>query len=94
MIVEWSDPARDDFFALADYIADDDPKAAIDVLDRIDAAVGRLAEHPRSGRPGRLADTRELVIPSLPYIVVYRIRDGRVYILSVFHAARKWPRLS
>ena len=41
MIVEWSDPARDDFFALADYIADDDPKAAIDVLDRIDAAVGR-----------------------------------------------------
>lgn len=43
------------------------------------------------GRPGRIPGTRELIFPSLPYIVPYRIRGEIVEILSVFHAARKWP---
>ena len=91
MIVEWSVPARDDLIAIADYIATDDPVAALDVMDRIDGAVGRLADHPGSGRPGRITGTRELVIPDSPYIVAYRIRLERVQILRVLHAARRWP---
>ncbi|MCH7942222.1 MAG: type II toxin-antitoxin system RelE/ParE family toxin [Proteobacteria bacterium] len=91
MIVEWSVPAKDDLIAIAEYIAADDPLAALDVMDRIDGAVGRLADHPRSGRPGRIATTRELVISDLPYIVAYRIRQERVQILRVLHAARRWP---
>ncbi len=92
MKLEWSLPAQDDLIAIAEYIAADDPGAALDVIDRIDSAVGRLAEHPGSGRPGRIAKTRELVIPDLPYIVAYRIRDERIQILRVLHTARKWPR--
>lgn len=93
MTVAWSGPARRDLIAIADYIATDDPVAALDVLDRIDSIVGRLADHPRSGRPGRIAETRELVIPETPYIVAYRVRDERVQILRILHAARKWPLL-
>lgn len=93
MIVAWSIPARDDLIAIADYIAADDPAAAHTVIDRIDAAVGQLADHPRLGRPGRIADTRELVIPGLPYIVAYRLHDERVQILRILHSARKWPGL-
>ena len=91
MIVEWSNPARDDLIAIASYIATDDPVAALDVMDRIDSAVGRLADHPGSGRPGRISGTRELVIPDLPYIVAYRIHRERVQILRLLHAARRWP---
>ena len=91
MIVEWSVPAKDDLIAIASYIATDDPVAALDVMDRIDDAVGRLADHPGSGRPGRISGTRELVIPNLPYIVAYRIHRERVQILRVLHAARRWP---
>ena len=91
MIVEWSVPAKDDLIALADYIATDDPVAALDVMDRIDGAVGRLTDHPGSGRPGRISGTRELAIPNLHYIVAYRIRRERVQILRVLHAARRWP---
>ena len=64
---------------------------ALDVMDRIDGAVGRLADHPGSGRPGRISGTRELAIPNLHYIVAYRIRRERVQILRVLHAARRWP---
>ena len=91
MILEWSVPARDDLIAIADYIATDDPAAALDVMDRIDGAVGRLADHPGSGRPGRITGTRELVIPDSPNIFAYRIRRERVQILRVPHAARRWP---
>jgi toxin ParE1/3/4 len=36
-------------------------------------------------------DTRELIIPETPYIIPYRIHDGQIEILRVFHTARKWP---
>ena len=43
------------------------------------------------GRQGRIDGTRELVIHGLPYIIPYRMRHGRVEILAVIHAARRWP---
>ena len=36
-------------------------------------------------------DTRELVVPSTPYIVVYRVQEEYVEILRVIHGSRKWP---
>ncbi len=91
MIVEWSHPAQRDLIAIADHIAQEHPDAALAVVDRIDGLVAALADHPRRGRPGRVAGTRELVVPNLPYIVAYRLADERVQILRVLHAARKWP---
>ena len=42
------------------------------------------------GRPGRVADTRELVLPGTSYVIAYRLREA-VEILSVMHGAREWP---
>ena len=91
MKLVWSTPGLGDLIAIADYIATDDPIAAHDVIDRVDSAVGRLADHPRSGRPGRIEGTRERLVAKAPYIVAYRIRQERVQILRILHAARKWP---
>ncbi len=91
MKVTWSVPAQRDLTAIADHIAADDTGAALAVVDRIDDLVAALADHPRRGRPGRVAGTRELVVPNLPYIVAYRIREDRVQVLRVLHGARKWP---
>ena len=55
---------------------------------RIWTAAQRLTRFPASGRPGRIPQTRELVAP--PYILPYRIKDGVVEILDVFHSAQKW----
>ena len=56
-----------------------------------DNAVEILKRFPASGRPGRVAGTRELVVSRTPYIVPYRVRDDTVELLLVLHAARKWP---
>jgi toxin ParE1/3/4 len=58
----------------------------------IELQVAMLAEHPRMGRPGRLRNTRELVVNHTPYVVAYRIDESAVTILRVMHGARKWPR--
>ncbi len=54
--------------------------------------VSQLAQFPNLGRPGRIENTRELIVhPN--YIVFYRVlEDARlVQILRVKHAAQQWP---
>lgn len=68
------------------------PKTTATTLSSIKTAIDHLADHPRRGRPGRIADTRELVIPGLPFIVAYRITKTTIDILAILHAAQRWPR--
>jgi toxin ParE1/3/4 len=49
-------------------IAADNPTAANRMIERIRAAVTHLAASPALGRSGRVAGTRELVIPHTPYL--------------------------
>jgi addiction module RelE/StbE family toxin len=79
---------RDGIF---EYILADNPRAAVAVDERIEAAVRRLIEFPEIGRPGRVEGTRELTVSGLPYIIPYRIFGGTIRILRVLHAARIWP---
>ncbi|TXL69521.1 type II toxin-antitoxin system RelE/ParE family toxin [Vineibacter terrae] len=74
-----------------DYIAARNPDAAKRIANRIESTVQRLSASPESGRPGRIAGTRELVVSGTPYIVPYRIRASRVEIIRVFHGMRRWP---
>ncbi|MGH9414107.1 MAG: type II toxin-antitoxin system RelE/ParE family toxin [Terriglobales bacterium] len=91
MILEWSPLALGDRNAIFDYIEADSPRAAIDIDDRIRAAAERLIKFPAAGRPGRVEETRELIIPHMPYIAVYRVTGGTIRILRVLHGAQQWP---
>ena len=72
-------------------IATENPTAASRMIERIRAAVTRLAASPALGRPGRVAGTRELVIPDTPYIVPYRAKGDVVQIITILHGAQRWP---
>jgi toxin ParE1/3/4 len=78
--------------AEAEYISQDNPAAAAAVVTKIREAVRNLERHPALGRPGRVPETRELVIPDTPYIVPYRVKGKSVEILRVFHGSRRWPK--
>jgi toxin ParE1/3/4 len=89
--VRWTEPAAIALGRIQDYIANENPRAAFEVVQRIRIAVRQLEEHPKSGRVGRVRGTYELVIHDLRYIVAYRIKKKEVQILSVYHTSRKWP---
>lgn len=91
MEIIWRATAIRDLQAIREFIAQDNPDAAVRVRRNIRAAVERLAEYPNLGRAGRVAGTRELIVGGSPYIVVYRVREDTVRILAVIHAARQWP---
>jgi addiction module RelE/StbE family toxin len=87
--VEWLNAATRSLRQVHARIAIDNAQAARKVVKRIRQAVERLAEFPESGRMGQVAGTRELVVPGLPYLVVYRIGEDSVDILRVFHTAQE-----
>ena len=91
MRLKWHKRAVRDLQAARAYIAQDDPRAAARVAERILEAVEKLPNSPGLGRPGRVIDTRELVISGTPYLVPYRVVGDAVVILRVLHGAQRWP---
>jgi toxin ParE1/3/4 len=94
MIVRFSTAAQTDIQSIYDFIAQENPRIAARVVGAIEQSTLRLAMFPLSGRSGAVETTRELVVPRLPYIAVYRITTDTVEIIAVFHAAQNKPRSS
>ena len=92
MKVEWSPRAFSDLRAISDYIEHD---TSAETADRVTRAVfdatQTLFTTPYRGRPGRMENTRELIIQGLPWIAIYRVSEERVVIINIIHGARRWP---
>jgi len=91
MRVRWLSQALRNLDEEASYIAQDDPKAAQLVVQRILDSVAMLPEQPGIGRPGRVPGTRELIVLKTRYIVPYRVQSQTIEILRVFHSSRRPP---
>ncbi|MBY5825802.1 type II toxin-antitoxin system RelE/ParE family toxin [Rhizobium leguminosarum] len=91
MKLTWSAFALSDRDTIFTYIEADNPSAAIMIDERIMAATRRLVDFPASGRVGRIAGTRELVINGTPYIAAYAVTETAVRVLRVLHGAQEWP---
>ena len=92
MRIEWSPHAVSDLKAISEYIEQDRSlETANRVTRAIYDAVQGLRTMPHRGRHGRIEGTRELVVSSLPYIVIYQTFDERSLILNIVHGAQRWP---
>jgi len=89
MIVRWTPTALRDLESLHAFISNDHPEAAAGMVDKILAGVDTLPNYPHIGRQGRVAGTRELVVP--PYVIAYRLRRGGIELMAIIHSARRWP---
>ncbi len=54
-------------------------------------APAALLTFPYRARAGKKEGTRELVLSSLPYVVVYQITGEVIHIVRILHGAQKWP---
>jgi toxin ParE1/3/4 len=91
MRLEWTVRAIEDLREAGEYIAADNIVAARRMADRVQEAVEYLIDQPNIGRPGRLHNTRELVVSGTPFIAVYRVHGAAVQVLRLLHHSRKWP---
>ena len=89
-VLKWRKTARADLLAIVEHIADDNPDAAQELKDEIEAKVSDLVNFPQMYKPGRIAGTREMVVrPN--FIVVYAEGADTVSVLRVLHTAQQWP---
>jgi plasmid stabilization system protein ParE len=91
MQIRWAAAATQDLILIVEYIRRDNESAALRVAKAIYESVGSLASFPYLGRLGRVEGTRELVVPSLPFLVIYRVTPDAVEIAGVIHGAQRWP---
>lgn len=75
MRIKWTIGAKKNLNQIEEYIAQDNPKVAVDTVIRIINSIGMLSDNPAMGRIGRIFDTRELIISGTPFIVPYRIKS-------------------
>jgi len=89
----WLPTAIENRDALIEYIAQENPKAAIEHDDRIEKQTDQLVVHPELGRLGRKRGTRELVISQTHFVVVYRVKTKtkRIEVWRVLHSSQAWP---
>jgi addiction module RelE/StbE family toxin len=89
MIVRWSPEAADDFVQIVEFIRQDKASAADRVAHKIYESVSLLRNFPKSGRVGRIRNTRELPLTPLPYIVVYRVREEFLEVVRILHGSQR-----
>jgi toxin ParE1/3/4 len=88
----WTRVAVQDLTAMRDWLGRHNPQAAQEQARLILAAAQRLTQFPGQGKPGRVPDTRELVIARTPYVLPYTVHDDQLVVLAVLHQQQVWPR--
>ena len=82
--------ALEDLDRIYAWISNDNPPAAADMVARIRDRISCLEIDALAhmGRPGLVANTRELI--EYPYIIVYRVNERlrEVVVLAIFHGAQ------
>jgi len=87
MKIIWSPTARTKTKEILEYVAEDNPDAALTLIDQFEAKVENLKENPESGRvlPELKNDKiRELVVHK-NYGVIYEINPDIIEILTIRH---------
>jgi toxin ParE1/3/4 len=92
MQVRWTSAAADDLENIANYLFEKTPENAGRLIREIYDVPSTLKSFPNRGRPGKKEGTRELVMPSLPYVIVYQVRSDTVHIVRILHSSQDWPR--
>jgi toxin ParE1/3/4 len=91
MQIRWSAAAAEDFLRIIGYIRQENSPAAQRIAKTIYESADSLKSFPYKGRAGRVEGTRELPLPPLPFVIVYRILKETVEIANVVHGAQRWP---
>lgn len=90
--VEWATVAARDLTEIVEYIAREDPGAALGILDALEAKASSLETFATRGRivPEllgiQLREYRELLVT--PYRIIYRVEKARVVVVAVFDGRR------
>lgn len=83
--------AEADLLAIAAYIAEHDPARARKLVARLRERCNRLSDRPHLGRPRPELGEDVRGLWEKPYLMLYRVTESEVEILTIIHGARDLP---
>jgi addiction module RelE/StbE family toxin len=90
MYLVWRPQALADREAIMDYIATDNPLAALTLDDNFEAQAELARQQPKLYKLGRVQGTREIVVQPND-VMVYRVEADTLAVLRILHARQQWP---
>jgi len=91
MRIRWTEGSVGNLDQVEEFIARDNPPAAVAAVRKIIEVAQMLADYPTMGKRGRERGTRELVVAGLPFIIIYAVHREELFIIRVLHTAIKYP---
>ncbi len=91
--IKYVPSAEQDLIEIIDYVLQDDPEAAINLLNQIDESISILGYFPNRGtipKDIRLQALNYRVIINGNYLIFYVVFDDMVEIRRVLHAKRRY----
>jgi toxin ParE1/3/4 len=88
MRLRWTPLAADDLESIYNYVSENHPTFAHSTAQLLYDTVRSLRRSPERGRLGVEPGMRELKLPRLPYIIVYRVTSEIVEVIRIFHTAQ------
>lgn len=89
--INWTESAFKDLTDVLRYFEDrKEPDVGRMPVAKIHRATDTLRTFPHAGRVGLLKGTRELIIPHIPYFLVYMMHRNVVDVLRVMHTSKLW----
>ncbi|MFM5887519.1 MAG: type II toxin-antitoxin system RelE/ParE family toxin [Dolichospermum sp.] len=91
MQVKWLRRALRNLEQARNYVFQENPTAAQELIIKIQNAANQLQNYPFMGKNGRVEGTRELIISNSPYILIYRVKEESVEVLRILHTSKRYP---
>jgi toxin ParE1/3/4 len=91
--VRLSHLADNDLDDIRDYIQQDNPRAANEVLDKIFEALELLANYPEIGERHEELGRNIRAFTVRPYVIFYHPAADGIHVARIVHGARDFPTL-
>jgi len=91
MKLRYTETAAAEVADIFNYIAAENPRAAAELVARLERLTENLVEFPRMARVTDEQGTHIIPIGHYPYLVFYAIENEELVILHVRHGARRYP---
>ena len=78
-----------DLHQIEEYIRAESPSGAARVGARIRKRAEDLGQFPFQGTKSEHADLFQLYVARTPYILIYRVRNDEVHVITVVHASQR-----
>lgn len=88
MKLEWTRRAQATLLSATDYIREENPEKAREIITNIHKLVGNLKIFPNMGVKTKFLNVRDLISPECDFIARYKIKKDVIEILVIWHASQ------